>query len=55
MPLGQRLLSGFNPVRTGGPMQVSVEFAQAQVKAHPYPYRMAGSIRDEVFSRRGGL
>ncbi len=36
-------------------MQVSVEFAEAQVKTHPYPYRMSGSIRNEVFSRRGGL
>jgi hypothetical protein len=55
VPLGQRLLEGYNPVRTGGPMQVSVEFAQAHAKARPYPYRMAGSLRDEVFSRRGGL
>jgi hypothetical protein len=55
VPLGRRLLANGNPVRTGGPMQVSVEFAQAHVKAHPYPYRMAGSLRDEVFSRRGGL
>ncbi|MEO7057754.1 MAG: DUF1615 domain-containing protein [Caldimonas sp.] len=55
VPLGQRFFAGFNPVRTGGPMQVSVEFAETQVKAHTYPYRMVGSIRDEVFSRRGGL
>jgi hypothetical protein len=55
VPLGQRFFAGYNPVRTGGPMQVSVEFAEAQVKSRDYPYRMAGSIRDEVFSRRGGL
>jgi len=55
VPLGQRFLAGFNPVRTGGPMQVSVEFAARQVKSKPYPYRMAASLRDEVFSRRGGL
>jgi hypothetical protein len=55
VPLGQRFFAGYNPVRTGGPMQVSVEFAQAQVKTRPYPYRMTGSVRDEVFSRRGGL
>lgn len=55
VPLGQRFFAGYNPVRTGGPMQVGVEYAQAQVKARPYPYRMAGSVRDEVFSRRGGL
>jgi len=55
VPLGQRFLAGYNPVRTGGPMQVSVEFAAKQVQAKPYPYRMTGSLRDEVFSRRGGL
>jgi hypothetical protein len=55
VPLGQRFLAGYNPVRTGGPMQVSVEFAERQARAHAYPYRMTGSIRDEVFSRRGGL
>jgi hypothetical protein len=55
VPLGQRFFAGYNPVRTGGPMQVSVEFAQAHAKARPYPYRMIGSVRDEVFSRRGGL
>ena len=55
MPLGQRFFAGYNPVRTGGPMQVSVEFADAHAKTHAYPYRMVGSIRDEVFSRRGGL
>ena len=55
VPLGRRLLAGYNPVRTGGPMQVSVEFAQRHVKELDYPYRMTGSVRDEVFSRRGGL
>ena len=25
------------------------------MKARAYPYRMTGSIRDEVFTRRGGL
>ncbi len=55
VPLGQRFFAGYNPVRTGGPMQVSVEFAEAQAKTRAYPYRMVGSIRDEVFSRRGGM
>ena len=44
-----------NPIRTGGPMQVSVEFAESQSKAWPYPYSYKGSLRQEVFSRRGGL
>ncbi len=44
-----------NPIRTGGPMQVSIDFAQNHVKAWPYPYTYKGSIRQEVFTRRGGL
>lgn len=55
VPLGQRFFAGYNPVRTGRPMQVSVEFAESHIKARSYPYRLTGSIRDEVFSRRGGL
>jgi hypothetical protein len=55
VPLGRRFFADRNPVRTGGPMQVAVGFAEAQVEAAPYPYPMSGSIRDEVFSRRGGL
>ncbi len=43
-----------NPIRTGGPMQVSVAFAEAQTQAWPYPYPRAGSWRKEVFTRRGG-
>jgi uncharacterized protein DUF1615 len=55
VPLGQRFFSGYNPVRTGGPMQVSIEFAEAHIRSRAYPYRLTGSIRDEVFTRRGGL
>jgi hypothetical protein len=55
VPMGQRLFAGLNPVHTGGPMQVSVDFAERHAKARPYPYPVAGSIRHEVFSRRGGL
>jgi hypothetical protein len=36
-------------------MQVGVAFAQAHVAQKPYPYPLAGSIRHEVFSRRGGM
>ncbi|MFD2644998.1 DUF1615 domain-containing protein [Pseudomonas japonica] len=53
LPLGKTLLGGFNPVRTGGPMQVSIDFAEAN--ARDYPYAHDGSIRQEVFSRRGGM
>lgn len=55
VPLGGRLFGGFNPVRTGGPMQVSIAYAQAHARDHSYPYRDAGSVRDEVFTRRGGM
>jgi hypothetical protein len=55
LPLGQELFSGFNPIRTGGPMQVSVSFAEDHLRQRDYPYPRAGSVRDEVFTRRGGL
>ncbi|HNT39750.1 MAG TPA: DUF1615 domain-containing protein [Rubrivivax sp.] len=55
VPLGRSFLADRNPVRTGGPMQVGVAFAQEQVRAQPYPYPMRGSVRAEVFTRRGGL
>jgi hypothetical protein len=55
VPLGKRLLGDANPVHTGGPMQVSVAFAEQYAADHPYPYPVDGSIRHEVFSRRGGL
>ena len=55
VPLGTRFLADRNPVRTGGPMQVSIAFAEAFAKEHPYPYPVQDSIRHEVFTRRGGL
>ncbi|MBV8680841.1 MAG: DUF1615 domain-containing protein [Aquitalea sp.] len=44
-----------NPIRTGGPMQVSVEFAEAHSRIWPYPYRTGNSLRNEVFTRHGGV
>ena len=55
VPLGKTFFASRNPVRTGGPMQVSVTFAEAYANAHRYPYPMNGSVRREVFTRRGGL
>lgn len=55
VPMGRRLFAGWNPVRTGGPMQVSVAFAERHAAQRGYPYRVAGSIRNEVFTRRGGM
>ncbi|PJG59528.1 DUF1615 domain-containing protein [Aeromonas cavernicola] len=53
LPLGKSLFGSLNPVRTGGPMQVSVAFAEANAAGYPYP--ITTSIRHEVFTRRGGI
>jgi len=55
VPLGRRLFADSNPVRTGGPMQVSIAFAERQARDRDYPYPVDGSIRHEVFTRRGGI
>ena len=55
LPAGKTLFAGYNPVRTGGPMQVSIAFAEEFAREKAYPYPVKGSIRDEVFTRRGGL
>jgi uncharacterized protein DUF1615 len=55
VPLGRRLFAGSNPIRTRGPMQVNVAFAERFVARHPYPYPVQKSIADELFTRRGGL
>jgi hypothetical protein len=55
VPFGRTLLENANPVRTGGPMQVNVAFARAQAAEKRYPYAIVDSIRDEVFTRRGGM
>lgn len=55
VPLGRTFFEDRNPVRTGGPMQVSVVFAKSHAQAKPYPYPVLESIRDEVFTRRGGM
>ncbi|WP_338891823.1 DUF1615 domain-containing protein [Aeromonas rivipollensis] len=53
VPMGKTLFGNLNPVRTGGPMQVSVAFAEANARGYPYPVKE--SIRHEVFTRRGGI
>jgi hypothetical protein len=55
VPFGKSILAEGNPVRTGGPMQVSVAFAEAFSAENPYPYPVTRNIRHEVFSRRGGV
>lgn len=53
VPMGQKLFGSLNPVHTGGPMQVSIAFAEAHTRN--YPWKMEGTVRQEVFSLRGGL
>jgi hypothetical protein len=53
LPGGKQLLAGFNPIHTGGPMQVQVAFAERN--NNDYPYAITGTMRDEVLSRRGGV
>ncbi len=55
VPLGRTLFADRDPIRTRGPMQVHVAFAQAFAALKPYPYPVKGSIAEEVFSRRGGV
>jgi hypothetical protein len=55
VPMGRRLFAGWNPVRTGGPMQVSIAYAEKHSREKPYPYTMDGDVRREIFSRRGGM
>ena len=54
LPFGQTIFEHKNPIRDGGPMQVSVAFAETQVRAWPYPYSYS-NLRDEVFSLRGSV
>ncbi|WP_310598328.1 DUF1615 domain-containing protein [Aeromonas aquatica] len=53
VPMGKTLFGNLNPVHTGGPMQVSIAFAEANARGYPYP--IEESIRHEVFTRRGGI
>jgi hypothetical protein len=55
VPMGRSLFGERNPVRTRGPMQVNIEFAERYASTVPYPYPVKSSIADEVFTRRGGV
>ena len=55
VPLGSTLFAGLNPIRTVGPMQVSVTYAERFARERPYPYPGSGSVRHELFTRRGGM
>jgi len=55
VPLGSTLFADRNPIRTRGPMQVHVAFAEQLAATRKYPYAVKVSIADEVFTRRGGV
>src|SRR6202020_2639289 len=55
VPMGRTLFAERNPIRTRGPMQVNIAFAEQYAAAKPYPYPVKVSIADEVFTRRGSL
>ncbi len=55
VPLGRTLFADRNPIRTRGPMQVNVAFAEKFSSAAPYPYPVPQSIADELFTRRGSV
>src|SRR4030095_9565565 len=55
VPLGKALFRDQNPGGSPGPMQVSIGFAQRYAASGRYTFAAQGSIRDEVFTRRGGL
>ena len=55
VPMGRTLFADRNPIKTRGPMQVHIVFAEQFAALRPYPYPVKTSIADEVFTRRGGL
>ncbi len=55
VPMGKSLFGSWNPVRTGGPMQVSIAYAEQHAQARRYPYPVKENIRSEVFTRHGGM
>ncbi|HEX3395175.1 MAG TPA: DUF1615 domain-containing protein [Steroidobacteraceae bacterium] len=55
VPLGKTLFAERNPIRTRGPMQVNVAFAEQFSSAATYPYPVPSSIADELFTRRGSV
>jgi len=56
VPLGRRLFASWNPIRTRGPMQVSVVYAERFEKEKPYPYHdRRRDLRDELFTRRASI
>jgi hypothetical protein len=55
VPMGKTLFADRNPIRTRGPMQVNVAFAEQFSSAAAYPYPVKSDIAEELFTRRGSL
>jgi Protein of unknown function (DUF1615) len=55
IPLGETLFASWNPIRTRGPMQVNVAFAEHFSESTPYPFPVKKSLADELFTRRGSV
>ena len=55
VPMGRSLFAERDPIRTRGPMQVNIAFAEQFAASRPYPYPVKSSIADEVFTRRGSV
>jgi hypothetical protein len=55
VPMGRKLFAERDPIRTRGPMQVNIAFAERYATDKPYPYSVKVSIAEEVFTRRGSL
>ncbi len=55
IPLAHTLFADRNPIRTRGPMQVNIAFANQYAAVRSYPYPVKGGISQEVFTRRGSL
>src|SRR3546814_13506242 len=54
VPAGKRLFGGLNPVETGGPMQVRIDFAEAPAEDYPYPVGGPRSEQRRVGEEWGG-
>ena len=48
-------LAELDPITTAGSMQVSVRFAEQWGRAHPGSAAAAGSVRDALYTRAGGV
>ncbi|MDE2262203.1 MAG: DUF1615 domain-containing protein [Gammaproteobacteria bacterium] len=56
VPLGHRLFESWNPIRTRGPMQVNVAFAERLEAVTPYPFHDSRrDLRRELFTRRASI